>query len=380
MSLNCRKTWLAVGILMVVPGTPAFAQMQDAQLFRPAAVSTYGGGERPNEGFFFVFDGLSWSISKPDTTTIGFKNLTRNVYYAPNVMVVQHNTHDTGAMSSDFTEGNRIQIGHIEGHWGWSFENVLLKNQNQSFVGSAVDVVFSDPPFGPGGSQLLEGYVDVALSDLQNLPVTFDDMFVRNQMEMWGLEWMGIYRMHPAHNGGIWELSFGIRYLELDDTFSVDALGGILNESVWNTQAENHIVGPQAGMRWFKKCDRWTMAAEARFFAGFNAQNIRQRTTLGTELVPPGGQNLPLAMAATSSNHASHTNEWSPAGDVRLDVKYQLTRAVTLKLGWTAFWMDGIARASNMIDYEVPAMGIEMAHNRQGIFVHGPSFGIEVNR
>ena len=33
-----------------------------------------------------------------------------------------------------------------------------------------------------------------------------------------------------------------------------------------------------------------------------------------------------------------------------------------------------------MIDYEVAAMGIEMANNRQGIFIHGPSFGIEVNR
>lgn len=380
MSLNRTKTWLAAGLLVVLPGASAFAQVQDMQLFRPAEISSYGGGARPNEGFFFVFDGLSWALAKPEATTIGFKNLTRNVYYAPDVMVVQKNTHDTGGLKGEFTEGNRIQFGHMAGHWGWTVESLVLKNQNQTLMASAVDMVFSDPPFGPGGSQLLEGYVDEDLTILENLPVTFDDVFIRNRLEMWGVEWMCTYRTHPTHQGGLWELSLGVRYLELDEEFTVDGLGGILNESIWSTEAENHLIGPQAGVRWFRKCGRWSFSTEGRFFAGFNGQNIHQRGTLGTDLVPPGGQNLPLAMAATSFSHTNHVNEWSPAADVRVDLKYQLTRAVSLRAGWSGMWMDGIARASNLINYEVSTMGIEMAHNRQDIFVHGPSFGIEVNR
>ena len=380
MSLNHTRTWLAAGLLVVLLGVPALAQVRDMQFFGPAGISSYGGGARPNEGFFFVFDGLSWSLSRPRPTTIGFPNLTRNVYYAPDVMVVQSNTHDTGGLKGEYTEGNRIQFGYMQGHWGWTFENVLLKNQNQTLMASAVDMVFSDPPFGPQGSQLLEGYVDTDLTIIEDLPVTFDDVFIRNRLEMWGVEWMCTYRTHPTHEGGIWELSLGVRYLELDDEFAVDGRGGILNESIWSTVAENHLVGPQAGVRWFRKSGRWSLSAEGRFFAGFNGQNLRQRGTLATDLIPPGGQNLPLAMDTTSFSHTEHANEWSPAGDVRLDLKYQLTRAVSLRAGWSGMWMDGIARASSLINYEVPTMGIQMGYNRQDIFIHGPSFGIEVNR
>ena len=42
--------------------------------------------------------------------------------------------------------------------------------------------------------------------------------------------------------------------------------------------------------------------------------------------------------------------------------------------------MDGIARPSGIINYQVPDMGINVANNRQNVFVNGLTLGIDINR
>jgi len=48
--------------------------------------------------------------------------------------------------------------------------------------------------------------------------------------------------------------------------------------------------------------------------------------------------------------------------------------------GWTGMWMDGLARSPYMIDYTLPNMGIDMSNNQEDAFVHGLTFGIDINR
>ncbi|MBC7337975.1 MAG: hypothetical protein H5U01_17120 [Clostridia bacterium] len=65
---------------------------------------------------------------------------------------------------------------------------------------------------------------------------------------------------------------------------------------------------------------------------------------------------------------------------MRATIKYQVTSKINLSVGWTGLWMDGIARASNMILYRVPDMGITMEHNTQDLFINGVTAGVEFNR
>jgi len=330
MARNGLKLGLAA-VLVLVTGAAASAQgLGDMQLFALADQSRYGGGYCPNEGYFFVFDGLVWNISSPETTSIGFQDLTRLVWYDETTSVIQSNELDTGFMKTDFTNGQRYEFGHISGHHGWVFTGFTLSDQNQRLVSSDADVVFSDPPFGPGGTQRLEGYIDALLTVIDDLPVTFTEIEAVNKVELWGTELNYKYRMHPHHKGGLCELMVGVRYMEFDETFSVEGLGGILDQSFWSTEAENHMIGPQLGLRWFRKQNRWTWSAEAKFFAAFNEQSVRQRSTLGSELVPPGGntltpgpaQGLPLAMGPSNATHFQHHSEWSPAAELRVTLKY----------------------------------------------------------
>jgi hypothetical protein len=93
-----------------------------------------------------------------------------------------------------------------------------------------------------------------------------------------------------------------------------------------------------------------------------------------------GTQGYPLVMTATSAKDSRFFNEWSPGVDLRVSFDFQVTRSVSLGVGWTGFWMTGIARPSNLIDYEVPAMKIDPANNRQDIFANGPILRILINK
>ncbi len=397
MSLNRKKTLLAAWGLLFLFAVPALGQgLADMQPFAPADMSTYGGGYRPNEGFFFSFDVLAWSIRSPKEAVIGFPDATRSVVLTATPAggpvpppdernrFLQRNTHDTGALKSEFTWGQRYDIGYVHDHCGWLFSGFSLNDLNQKIYGSDVHVVFDDPPFGAIPKQHLQGFIDPDLTETDNLPVIFDTVEMQYATETWGVELNYLYRAHPFGRGGILELYFGARYFEFDEEFFVSARGGTLDDSFWENVAENHIVGPQLGGRWFRKCGRWTASTEGRFFAGFNRQNIHLRGQLGSHLRTTDPLDPPLEleinqMPPTSFNDTEYVDEWSPGVELRVDFKYQLTRSINARVGWTGFWIDGIARPANLINYEVPAMSIELADNRQWLFVHGVTFGMEVN-
>lgn len=434
MSLNRKTAWLTAWVLVLFAGVaPAVGQnMRDMQLFGPAEVSEYGGGQRPNEGFFFAFDGINWSISAPDVAPIGFPS-TRVVYYDwdVNSQVVQRNSLDTSSFDADYSPGTRFELGWIDDHCGFKFSMYNLKDQRQRLEASSVDMVLNDPdPDNILAGRLLEGYYilpmdggtppapifpsDIASGDrehiqaddgtgtgtlvdavLRDLPLTFDDVLVRNTVDTWGTELMYTYRMHPRRHGGIVELYFGVRYIEFDDTFSVEANGtvddddddpdtpsiisGTLTNSFWNTEVENHIVGPQVGVKWFRQAGRWTVSAEGRFLAGFNRQNYKQSGILGSELTPLGSEGMPYLMGPTAFAHGAHVNQWSPIGEARVHIDYEFTRAISAGFGWSAIWMDGIARGSTSVLYQVPSMGLITSNNDQDVLMHGYNLRLSIN-
>ncbi|MBN2295323.1 MAG: BBP7 family outer membrane beta-barrel protein, partial [Pirellulales bacterium] len=162
---------------------------------------------------------------------------------------------------------------------------------------------------------------------------------------------------------------------------------GTLADSLWYNEAENHIVGPQIGLRYFHRYKYWTFSTEGKFFGGFNSQNIYQHGQLGSELDPPGDPGEPIAMGPSSFEHKRTICEWSPGIEFRLQADWQVTRYVSLGVGWTGIWLDGIARPSNMIAYQLGTeesesdyMGILEEHNRQDVFIQGVTFRIAFNR
>jgi hypothetical protein len=412
-------------VLVLLMGATGFAQgLADMQLFAPVDQSRYGGGYRPDEGYFFTYDGLVWTISNPNSTDIGKNNLTRNVVNVPEggfptatltyplPITVEHSSMNTGVWGQRLTGGNRYDFGYVSEHHGWLFSGFQLSDYNQRDLRTDASVVFEDqpvgtpipvidptqgPPFVSNITSRLQGYYDDGLTTGGDLPVTFDELIAHNKIETWGLEMNYVYRFHPCDKGGILEFLAGARYFEFDEQFNVEGLGyiplagtvstSILSDSYWNTNADNHMIGPQIGVRWFRRQNRWTWEGAAFFYSGFNFQNIDQYGRVASNLVPTTpltpGQPLKLTSTVTSETHSAF-DHWSPNAELRLNLKYQLTRAVTFRVGWTGIWLNNIARPSNLVDYTFHSdgsiFGILADQNKQDVFINGFTIGVGVNR
>ncbi len=120
--------------------------------------------------------------------------------------------------------------------------------------------------------------------------------------------------------------------------------------------------------------------AEGRFFGGINYQNIHQFGTIASNSNPPGGLFQPLTLAPVAFSHAEFMHEWVPGIELRLELRYQMTRYVSFRAGWSGTWMDNIARAQDMINYTLPDLGIVTTNNRQGLIINGAVIGLDINR
>jgi hypothetical protein len=266
-----------------------------------------------------------------------------------------------------------------------------LDDVTQQFTYQAADINFRDP------QGLIQG--PIAEFNFPNeglnfevdgrFPMNFSSVTMYNKIGTWNVELNALYRTYPSHWGGQCEFTFGPRYMEINEDFSASAVGGFTTlagdtsagTSWWTMRTENHIVGPQVGLRWFRKFSRFTTSLETKFMAGLNQQNFKLRYNLAPGLSSVSGTaGYPATYAGSAGATAQYVTEFAPVVELRADVRYQLTRNFSLRAGWNGIWMDGVARASNSIIYQVPNMGINSANNRQNMLIHGLTVGVDINR
>ena len=118
MSHPRSMSWLLAIFPLMLLASSAAAQVwqpfgpieyeHDLQPFAPANIGDFGEEPNANEGYFFSFERLNWSIMKPSQTPIGKAGLSRLV--------------DDG--NSQFTQSNTIDIS---APFPWE-GNVALRN------------------------------------------------------------------------------------------------------------------------------------------------------------------------------------------------------------------------------------------------------------
>jgi hypothetical protein len=427
---------------------------EDGAPFTGFEYDDYNGPPPPRQGWFFNYERVVMWINPPKKTTIGKEGLTALVADGSGFRV-QENGLDTGFLDSDHAWGNRYEFGYVEGDDGWlcSILDGQPQDQNtdrQSYQSELrlrqdIDVVFEDPPFGPYGWHSLDGFINRSrlttvdddlnnngffgrffdgngdgvinpadpadqlspfpienyslppyydLDDLFRLPVLFSTMKIRNKAYMESVELMRTHILPPLHNGGRMEVMYGVKFFKFRDRFNVFATGGILADSFWNQLADNNVVGPEIGLRWYRGKGRWEFSGEGRGLLGFNFQTLKQQGRLGS-LVGLGRlaqspaidgnttnrpSNTPAFFDPIGFDHAFSTSVFAPGAEVRFIVSYNLTADVALRAGYTGMYNYGIARASNTILYRMPNMGITTDNVRQSLWVNMFTFGFEWNR
>ena len=403
MPFNRTISWVAIGLFAILMASPALAQgPEGAQLFAPAELSTYGAPHvQPHEGYFFSFDGMYWSVSRPKTTLIGavgFRDVGTRVQQVFDIPPDEHpeietfaetSTEDTSALTDNFQAAQRFEFGRVEDNRGWLMSIFRWGPGEQNFSSTQANVLFDDPIDPTTGHGLLFGRIgdgtivigdeSVAVQVDGDLPIVFNNIAVHNDIDLWSVEASYLRRAKTFHNGGNLEVYLGARYMEFNESFGVLATGGVLDRVRWNMDTGNHMIGPQVGGRYFKQQGRWIFSTEGRFMAAYNRQNLFQEGEFaytGT----PGDIQRPFAWMGAQYSHRTTVDEFTPVAELRFDFRYVITRYIDFRVGWTGMYMNGIARPQNMISYAVPTMGIDATNNRQDVFVNGVTIGFDVNR
>jgi len=160
------------------------------------------------------------------------------------------------------------------------------------------------------------------------------------------------------------------------DTLTGRGLSSPLQTGAWETDSFNNIVGPEFGLQFESQRGRWTISSDFRFIAGLNWQNNLYRganfpESIGADYlranfepsvvnVSSGGaasQAVPLQPPPlflqiytvgqnNATNDVQHNFTFTPIGEWRLGVQYQVSQAIRLRLGYTGMAMGSISRAS----------------------------------
>ena len=322
--------------------------------------------------------------------------------------------------TDSWTGGTEISLGYVEDHQGVGFTYWNLHGVSNYSTQNDVSVFFNDQPTGAASIPHLDGLVGydpvTGQPILGRTPVFFDSVFMWDYIRMSGASLEYIYRTEATQSGGVFEWSVGAKYVELREVFQIQAgfttNGGIPAQPITPPPgtfivvppggapnyfdgtnlfdlAYNRIVGSEIALRWTLRSDRWTWMVRGGFTPGVDFQSVRQSGVLADNIdayygPPPRLTGAPIAMQSTSFDNVIHPTTFCPIVDVRLELKYNVTRNIAANVGWAGVWMDNIARPASMNDYTLHSngtvMGFLSGQNQQQLWMTGVTAGVEINR
>jgi hypothetical protein len=383
----------------------------DFQFFAPADATNYefGADRDPRRGFFFTFDRAWIAVSRPETDRPLFPPTT-----APPVPPTapvgggdpqgrarfSFVAEDSSPYSSDFTWGNRIELGFIDNcDKGWTIVGWHVDGPNKEN-----SITNGDRLAGPYTDQgvLPDDQIDPVTDDTtfiqQNIggpyyppdptPTAFTDLPIQttvNTMKMSSIELMRIMDRWTFHNGAICEPMVGVRYIKLQDRFHYSFYERLESDGppfviddveLYRDQLsyfQNDMVGGQLGFRLFKETGHWTLSSEFRMFAMQNFQNFA--STIDNYIWSTGdpAAESPLRTPGYARQERfvsyQHGSEFSWGGELKMEAAYMLTRDISFRTGFVFLDIgEGVGR------------GLTYRHNNQDVQMYGYTFGLTINR
>ncbi len=173
------------------------------------------------------------------------------------------------------------------------------------------------------------------------------------------LELNKVFRIKPFHNGSVMELFIGARYVTLEDssydeTVIFNPITGLTTIFDFAEHSSNNLIGGEIGARWYKKKGRWTLSADAR---GFAAPNFQQQDGFTRIYVFADPADPPLSVTDIFRGDGSN-DFFVPAGELRVETQYDVTRDLSLNVGFDFMYFGrGMFRLVND-DQDVAMAGV----------------------
>ncbi len=425
--------WLACCGLALGTASQAAAEWQDSDFLmmvgdaRPFSIwdgSLYDRKPYAPQGFAFRYSRINWLILQGPDRTIGNDNVTRFSFDGlMDFPIEEYNTANTADWEANLHGGDMLEFVYMDEHCGWSIRTTKPWGHRQEHESSDVHMKWADPLgvlpnrfidanqdgfdddldgdliFGRDGADTdippdFEPDVPapVDFDDAIGFPIVFDVFRTYYRTKTWTVDINNIYRFSRLHYGGWLEGMVGVRYFNFEETFGIDgrldpqnsrrfvlASRAALVDTKIDTEAENNVLAPQLGFRWFRKDRRITNEVSGRGGVGFNWQSVHQSYVLASR---HNGRTNGLVTGFTGSggDNTFHATELCAFAEGNYTLTYQLTSKFSLHAGGNVFAIDGIARPTNMVDYTLPRVGILGDNARDHVVMYGFQFGFDYNR
>jgi hypothetical protein len=391
--------------------------------FAPAETSSYGKGPKPNIGYFFSYERLYWSPGSPEKAYVGSE--VGPTFYDPTALTYSFfpdgPSVDNRFITSHGMWGNRWELGYTDvDDYGWLVSVLDHVSQGTYRVDHEPAFTFGDPNGISDGVVNFPLARDTSISVPVNvgpLPAIGNELLMKNVLQLNGVELSRFYRARQLHNGAYFEVLYGVRWFNINDTFSASLTGnGVNSETIsfpggpvtgtgglteivnpttatfpanifdgttWSMRANNNLIGPQIGFRLFRQRQRWVTSVAARFVAAANFQNLQLKSRIGSITNINQGainSNMLTTFRGLGSDIQEYATTFSPMGELRVNFGYNVTRSVSLTVGYTGIIVGNISRASNSINYDaVNLIGIKQ-NTDQLFWTNGLDFGVAINR
>lgn len=267
-TLRTLKTLLVIALVIASAGTGFGQNLETMQPFDMVVPTTYGGGTRPNEGFYFDIDFMAAWISRPGVTTIGSDQGRGMVYYVdrpityeqrdktstgntvndgiaydgannasganvldtylmiPTVTVNPNNSYEvirdadvssynTGLLSSGWVCGRRYDIGYTWGHHGIGVSIYDINPYTQSHTMENAKVAFNVADKPGTDHSWLHGITTVNGTQSITFPGNennVDSLYVYGEL---GVKFSSLQIMNKTQTNGV-ELNYTYRFMPSD--------------------------------------------------------------------------------------------------------------------------------------------------------------------
>jgi len=225
---------------------------------------------------------------------------------------------------------------------------------------------------------------DMAVDDTLGLPppsfdFPFDDMGdrarIRFSSSLDNVE-LNLRSRLSDHPGPLQvSLLFGGRYVKLDERFTYDSNGTIRNVDVGTS---NDLLGLQIGLMAQLQCGHWTWL-DYELKGAIYTNRASQRTSY---LVATEDDSDAAALNIRPGAGYADSDVTAFSVDMSLIFNYQITPSLSLRFGYNAMWLGGVALGAQNVqtDVNLLTMGPAKLDHAGLVVYHGPSFGVVLAR
>ena len=160
----------------------------------------------------------------------------------------------------------------------------------------------------------------------------------------------------------------GLRYLDIGNKLNMGVErreNGGVEDGSYNIQSGNHLIGGQLGARLRRTVNRfgWELTGKAGVYA-----NDAEQTQSVTDYPS-------FALRPTTSAAGCNT---AFVGEINFSGIYRLTDTWSVKAGYNAVWIEGLALAPDQLDFNFAASPSgNQLHTSGGLLLHGVNLGLE---